>query len=138
VIGVWKAYSSLYLYAVAVGMLVAFGLPLLVAPAWLFGLLGWDIPQPDHMIVILGRSLGGIICVLGGFAIKAARTPGTQPFFFALMLWIFLAMIPIHIYGAITGIQPVAETVEIAVWVFLFVVTLGFYPTGSLGGGTVS
>jgi len=139
VIGVWKSYSAVYLYVVAAAMLVVFGVPMLVAPAWWARIFGWTVPAPDHVVVMLGRSLGGVICVLAGFAIKAARTPAAQPFFFALMLWIVLTMILIHAYGAVRGIQPITETIEIAVWVFLLVVTLGFYPAGSRSGsGTVS
>ncbi|KRT75854.1 MAG: hypothetical protein XU14_C0088G0002 [Armatimonadetes bacterium CSP1-3] len=33
-IGVWKSYSAVYLYVVAAAMLVVFGVPMLVAPAW--------------------------------------------------------------------------------------------------------
>jgi len=35
----------------------------------------------------------------------------------------------LHAYGAIKKIQPVTETVEIILWVVLFLVTLCFYPT---------
>jgi len=45
-----------------------------------------------------------------------------------LMLWLIAAMTILHVYGAIRKIQPLTETVEIALWVVLFLVTLCFYP----------
>ena len=57
-----------------------------------------------------------------------------QPFFFDMILWTFLVMIVVHVHGAIRGIQPVTETLEIALWVVLFLVTLGFYPLRHKGG----
>ena len=133
-IGIWRSYARVYLYVAALGMLVSFGIPLLLAPIWWARRFGWPIPQPDHMIAFLGRSLGGLICVLAGAALKAARTPAVRPFFFDLLLWMFFIMIVVHVYGALRGMQPVTETLEIAAWILLFLATLGFYPSQRKGG----
>lgn len=128
-IGVLKSYLYIYLYVAAVATLVGYGIPLLVAPVRWARVFRWQIPQPDHLIVALGRSLGAFTCVLAAFAFKAANTPAVQPFFVDLLLWTFVAMILTHIYGAIRKIQPITETVEILLWVVLFLVTLAFYPS---------
>ena len=44
------------------------------------------------------------------------------------MLWIFVGMILLHVYGAIRKTQPITETIEIGLWVVLSLVTLCFYP----------
>lgn len=128
-IGVWKSCLHIYLYVVAVGMLVGYGIPLLFAPVRWARVFRWHIPQPDHLIAFLGRSLGAFTCVLAVFAFKAANTPAVQPFFVDLLLWAFVPHILIHIHGAIRKIQPITETVEILLWVLLFLVTLAFYPS---------
>jgi len=58
-------------------------------------------------LIGIWRSLGGVISVLAGAALGAARTPAVQPFFFDMILWTFLVMIVVHVHGAIRGIQPV-------------------------------
>ncbi len=128
-IGIWNFYLDIYLYVAAVGMLIIFGLPLLLVPVRWARAFRWYIPEHDHLILYLGRCLGGIICVLAGLTFKVANTPSLQPFFFDLLLWNFSAMILIHTYGAIRKIQPITETIEIAFYVFMLLMTLCFYPS---------
>ena len=111
-------------------MLAAFGIPLLVAPMSWARLMRWEIPPPGQLVIFLGRSLGLLICVVGAYAFKAAGTPQAQPFFFQLILWLFVGMIGLHVYGAIKRVQPITETIEIGLWVVLLLVTLAFYPAG--------
>ena len=127
-IGIWQDYAAFYLVVAGVAMLGAFGLPLLVAPMSWARLMRWEVPPPGNLIVFLGRSLGMFICVIAAYAFKAAATPQAQPFFFELMLWTFAGMIALHVYGAIKKAQPITETLEIGLWVFLVLVTLLFYP----------
>ena len=127
-IGIWQSYSDVYLYVAGVAMLAAFGIPLLVAPLRWARALRWEVPQPEHLVAFLGRSLGLFVSVLAVFAFKVTSSPAAKPFYFDLMLWLFVSMIALHIYGAIRKTQPVTETVEIVLWVFLFLVTLCFYP----------
>jgi len=128
-IGIWQSYSDVYLYVVGVAMLAAFGLPLLVVPLHWARAFRWEIPQPENLAVFLGRSLGILLSMLAIFAFIAANSPEAKPFYFDLMLSVLAAMGALHAYGAIKKIQPVTETVEIILWVVLFLVTLCFYPT---------
>jgi hypothetical protein len=127
-IGVWNAYLPIYLYVVAIGMLIGFGLPLLLAPIRWARLFRWEIPQPTQLAAFLGQSVGVFICVLAAFAFRAANTPAVQPFFFDMLLWIIAGSIVIHVYGAIKRAQPITETIEILGWVLLLLATLAFYP----------
>jgi hypothetical protein len=127
-IGIWQAYAGIYLTVVGIATLAAFGIPLLVAPMAWAQIFRWEIPQPQELVTFLGRSLGALISVVGLFAIKVARTPQDMPLFFEFTIWLFVANIALHLYGAIKKAQPITETVEIALWVVLLLVTLAFYP----------
>ncbi len=128
-IGIWSPYLHVYLYVVAVTMLIGFGLPLLLVPIHWARIFRWEIPQQKDLAAFLGRSVGVFICVLAIFAFKAANTPAVQRFFVDMLLWITAGSLLIHIYGAIKKAQPVTETIEILVWILLFLATLAFYPS---------
>jgi hypothetical protein len=127
-IGIWQAYAGIYLTVVGIATLASFGIPLLVAPMAWARVFRWEIPEPQELVTFLGRSLGALVSVIGAYAIKVARTPETMPFFFGLMIWVLVANIAVHLYGAIGKAQPVTETVEIGLWVVLLLLTLAFYP----------
>ena len=127
-IGIWQSYSDIFLYVVGIAMFVAFGIPLTIVPLRWAQVFRWEIPQPDNLVSFLGRSLGIFVSLLAIFAIKATSESAAKPFFFDLMLWIIAAMTILHVYGAIRKTQPITETIEIALWVVLFFMTLCFYP----------
>jgi hypothetical protein len=127
-IGIWKSFSDVYLYIAGVAMLVAFGIPLMVVPLRWARVFRWEIPKPENLVVFLGRSLGIFISVIAVFAFMVVGSPAAKPFYFDLMLGLFVTMIALHVYGAIRKTQPITETVEIALWVVLLLITLCFYP----------
>jgi len=128
-IGIWKSYADIYLIVAGVAMLAGFGLPLMLVPVKWAGVFRWDVSQPGNLVIFLGRSLGVFISVIGMYAFIVSQTPAAMPFYFELMLWIFVGMIFLHVYGAIRKTQPITETIEIGLWVILSLVTLCFYPT---------
>ena len=126
--GLWGDHSQQYLYVLSVGTLLLFGLPILIRPLGWARLFRWPIPEQTDLANYFGRCLAGLICVLAFFAYRAGTEPQLQPFFFDLLLSSFAVMVAIHLYGAIKKIQPLSETIEIAYWLFLFFLTLCFYP----------
>ena len=129
-LGIWQAYAGSYLAILGAVMLAAFGIPLVFVPMRWARLLRWEIPPPSQLTTFLGRSLGAFICVFALYAIRAAVAPAVQPFFFELLLWLLVAMLALHIHGAIMKTQPITETIEIAMWVILILATLAFHPAG--------
>jgi hypothetical protein len=127
-IGIWSASSSTYLYVISGGILVLFGLPLLLTPIWWARLFRWEIPGHEHLAIYFGRCLGGVSCVLAALSFKVAATPSLQPFYFQLMIGVFGILTLVHVYGALRKIQPVIETIEIFFWALLIILTLCFYP----------
>ena len=128
-IGILQAFSGTYLLAAGIAMLAAFGLPLLIVPMQWARLMRWEIPAAATLATFLGRSLGVFLCVFAAYAIKAAFTPAAQLFFFELMLWLLVAMLGLHVYGALRKTQPITETIEIALWIVLILATLAFWPS---------
>jgi hypothetical protein len=43
---------------------------------------------------------------------------------------VFVGMIGLHVYGALKRAQPITETMEIGLWIVLFVLALAFFPAG--------
>lgn len=127
-LGIWNAYTNIFLIVAGVAMLIAFGLPMMLAPMSWARVFRWELPQSQKLASFLGRSLGLLICIMAIFAFKAIQNLAAQPFFFDLMLWIFGGMIILHVYGAIRKTQPITETLEILLWVVLGVVSICFYP----------
>ena len=127
-LGIWQAYAGAYLVAVGIATLIGFGIPLLFVPLRWARMFRWDVPPPSLLTPFLGRSLGVVLCVIASYALKASVTPAAQPFFFELMLWILLGMLALHIYGALKRVQPITETIEVALWVVLVLATIAFYP----------
>lgn len=127
-IGIWHSYTDVFLYVAGIAMLATFGLPLLLVPQYWARFFRWEMPQPNTFVLFLSRSLGIIISLMAVFAFRATNSPEAKPFFFDLMLGLFVGMIALHVYGAIRKVQPITETAEILLWVALFVITLCFYP----------
>ena len=128
-IGMWSPYLYIYLYVIAVAMPVGFGLPLLLVPIQWARLFRWEIPEQKQLAAFMGRTVGLMICVLSIFAFRAASAPSVQPFFVDMMLWIVAGSLLIHVYGAVKKTQPITETIEIFLWIVLFIATLAFYPS---------
>lgn len=127
-IGMWSSTLHIYLYVVAIAMLIGFGFPLLLVPIHWARVFRWEIPQEKQLATFLGRSVGVFVIVLAIFAYRAANTPEVQRFFFDMLLWITAGSLLIHVYGALKKAQPITETIEIGLWILLFITTLAFYP----------
>ena len=127
-VGIWSSYSSHYLYVLGISILGAFALPMLLVPITFAKVLRWQIPDHEHLAIYFGRCLGGLAAVIAAFGFKAAGSPELKPFFFQLAISAFCILTLIHIYGGIRKIQPITETIEIAFWFGLIVLTVCFYP----------
>ncbi len=127
-LGYWASYSAIFLQVFGAGVILLFGLPMVLQPLTWARWLRWQIPEQTHLAIYFGRCLGAIACVLGVMAWCAARMPEVQPFFFNILIGSTVAMVVVHVYGALRRIQPLTETLEIPFWFALFVLSLMFYP----------
>ena len=127
-VGIWAAYANVFLYVCAAAILIFFGIPLIIAPLRWAQVFRWDVRQGGDLTVMLGRSLGVLLSLVAVFAIRAAAVSQVKPFFFDMLLWLIAGMGILHAYGAIRRQQPKTETLEIILWVVLFILTICFYP----------
>lgn len=116
-IGLWGVHSAVFL-RIASALTLALGAPMFF----------WPIPNDTDLAVYFGRCLGGVISILAIMGFVAASRPQLQPFYFTLMLATVGVSIVAHIWGTVRKIQPLSETVKIAVWVLLFILGLLFHP----------
>jgi len=127
-IGIWSTHSIIFTQIVAVSLLVSFCVPMILVPITWAKVLQWTIPGHDHLAVYFGRCLGAMSAVLAVFGLKAATLPSILPFYFDLLIWIYLSLAIVHVWGAVKKIQPITETIEIGFWTLLIVLSLCFYP----------
>jgi hypothetical protein len=127
-IGIWSAHSIIFTKIVAISLFVSFCVPMILVPMKWAKVLQWTIPDHNHLAVYFGRCLGGMAAILALFGWRATTEPGVLPFFFDLLIWIYLALALVHVWGALKRIQPITETIEIGFWVGLIVLSLCFYP----------
>lgn len=127
-IGIWSSHTKFFIYVNSIALILAFCIPILIAPMKWAKVLRWHIPDHEHLAIYFGRCLGGFAFILALFGLKAMNDPNVLPFYFDMGLAIYLAMIAIHAYGGIRKIQPMTETVEILFWIGQVVLTLCFYP----------
>ena len=127
-IGVWGNHSSQFLSIVGWLIMVAFAIPITIWPFQWAKVVGWEIPKQTDLALYFGRCLGCVGGAVALFSILAANNPLVQPFYFKLLLTIWVSMVILHIYGAIKQIQPALETYEIGFWFGLVLLTLCFLP----------
>ena len=129
-IGIWGSHTSIFLQVMAIFSLLVFTLPIFLAPLKWAEILRWSLPEDPALAVYFGRCLGGVGCVINGFALYVSGEPALQPFFLQIAIGIFAILTWVHILGAVQRIQPITETIEIAFWGALIVLALCFYPVG--------
>tara|TARA_R110001599_G_scaffold234579_1_gene433741 strand:- start:1827 stop:2129 length:303 start_codon:yes stop_codon:yes gene_type:complete len=93
----------------------------------------WRVPEDTDLAVYFGRCLGAFILVIELLMFRALLDPEIRIFVFDTLYAVFLLMLFVHIYGAIRRIQPITETLEIGLWLLLFVLNTLFYPAHQLG-----
>jgi hypothetical protein len=127
-IGIWSSYSKIVLYFNSTALILAFCIPLMIAPIKWAKVFRWPIPEHDHLAVYFGRCLGGVCCILALFGFTVMHDSSLLPLFYNLGLVVDIVMIVIHAYGGIKKIQPITETIEIIFWISQVVLGLCFYP----------
>ncbi len=127
-IGIWSEYSTIFMVINIIGIATAFSLPMMLVPMKWAKILGWHIPEHDHLAVYFGRCLGAMALVVGLIGFQALSDPKVMLFYFNIILLIFISMMVIHVYGAFKRIQPISETIEILFWLAQVVISLCFYP----------
>jgi hypothetical protein len=119
--------ASWFLVVSTLFFLVVVALPLLFVPLTWARWFGWTLPQGStDLTVYFGRCLGGVALAVIIAVAHGIPEPRSHRFLFDLVSMTCGVMILIHAYGALRKIQPLSETVEIAVWVVVLAVSMWF------------
>jgi hypothetical protein len=126
--GPWAAHAPAFLLALVGVTTVAFAVPLFVTPVRWGRRMRFTIPADTDLAIYFGRCLGAVMLVIAAIATRAALTGVGLAVTFDLLVGAAGLMVVVHVWGAVRGIQPWTETVEIAFWLLLLVLTLAFHP----------
>ena len=129
-ISLYAEHSSDFLRVVSLLTLVAFAIPISLAPLAWAKVLRWEIDTRPDLALYFGRCLGVVALVLVWAGWHAASNPVLQPFYFNMFIGSTGLLTLVHIVGALQKVQPWTETAEIPFWGGLVVLALLFYPAG--------
>jgi hypothetical protein len=104
------------LHIAAVVVAVVYGIPIAFAPLRWARAVGWTVPDDTRLVRYFGRCLGVLILSLVGFVVYAARRPPLVPVALILSAAAFLAMVVVHVVGALERAQPPFESWEIVLF----------------------
>ncbi|TSA08651.1 MAG: hypothetical protein D4R79_14965 [Comamonadaceae bacterium] len=127
-IGMYSSHSQLYLLVLASITSLVFALPLLLVPLTWARLMQWKIPEDTDLAVYFGRCLGAFVVGVDLMGFLGAFYPQRQQAIFEVLYFVSISMIAVHVYGAWRRIQPMTETIEIAFYALLLLLTLLFQP----------
>ena len=127
-IGMYSSHSQLYLLVLASITSLVFALPLLLVPLTWARLMQWKIPGDTDLAVYFGRCLGAFVVGVDAMGFLGAFYPQRQQAIFEVLYFVSISMIAVHVYGAWRKIQPMTETIEIAFYALLLLLTLLFQP----------
>jgi hypothetical protein len=127
-LGIWGAHARTYLLFLMAVTTVVFALPIFLVPLRWARWFGWKIPQQTDLAVYFGRCLGAFILIVELLMLQAAISGTGLVFTFQILLAVSSFMIVVHVWGALLRIQPISETLEIAMYGGLALLTVLFYP----------
>ncbi|MDE0856063.1 MAG: hypothetical protein OSA97_16735 [Nevskia sp.] len=127
-LGLWSAYSQVFLIALVCVTSLVFALPIFLVPLSWARWFGWRIPQERDLAIYFGRCLGAFILIVEALMLRAGLSGVGLLFTFQVLLGVALMMVIVHVWGALLRIQPVSETLEIGMYGGMFLLAVLFYP----------
>lgn len=117
--------ASWFLIISSVVFILVIALPLLFVPLTWARWFGWKLPEGSKdLTVYFGRCLGATALAIIIAVAHGIPDPKSHHLLFELISMTSGLMIGIHLWGWIRKTQPLSETVEIAVWVVVFGMSL--------------
>ncbi|MBN1204356.1 MAG: hypothetical protein JXB05_05480 [Myxococcaceae bacterium] len=117
--------ASWFLVISTTFFVLVIALPLLFVPLTWARWFGWKLPEGStDLTVYFGRCLGAVALSVIVAVAHGIPDPKSHHLLFDLVAMVSGLMIFVHVWGAIRKTQPLSETVEIAVWVVVFVFAL--------------
>lgn len=102
---------------------VGMGLAIAASPIGWARVFGWPLTPADqvdqrerHLCLYFGRCLGAMVLAFAVGAIHCALQAQPSRSFLLFTVCFGAGLTGVHVYGAIRGIQPIIETIEIAIY----------------------
>jgi len=127
-LGLWSAYSQLFLIVLVCVTSLVFALPIFLVPLTWARWFGWRIPQERDLAIYFGRCLGAFVLVIEALMLRAGLSGVGLLFIYQALLGVAALMVIVHIWGTLLRIQPISETLEIGMYSGMFLLALLFYP----------
>ncbi len=127
-VGISSQHAQSFLIGLGIGTGLLFSAPITFAPMRWARLVGWKVPDDADLALYFGRCLGAFALILNLFMLRAGFIGAHVPATFEFMALLWGAMIVVHVVGALQGVQPIFETIEIGFWFALAVLTALFWP----------
>lgn len=124
--------ASWFLWIVGVAFLAGSALPLCFVPLTWGRLFGWSLPMDTAFTVYVGRCLGGCALVLSIATFRAAPDPDHHLQTLEILLGASMALLIVHVWGALRRVQPWQESLETAM--YLGINVYGVYLYSGLPG----
>jgi hypothetical protein len=131
VIGAHAEYARQFLLVWGVVTTLLFAIPLCFFPLAWARTMRFTMPAHTDLAVYFGRCLGAFALVLEWMVFRAALTGIGLVFVFEVGLAFAVLMVLVHVYGAVKGIQPMTETLEIGLWALFVVLYVLFFPVAA-------
>lgn len=131
-LGVYAQYSQHYITTLMIVTTLFFALPIFLAPIAWARMMGWTIPEHQHLAIYFGRCLGAFILVVEVAMLRSSTTGTSFSYAFDILFVVFSLMFVVHVYGALKRIQPLSETLEIGFWAVLMLLNVLFYPATTI------
>ena len=84
-LGYYAHYSQYYITVLMLTTTLFFALPIFVAPITWARLMGWTIPEHQHLAIYFGRCLGAFILVIEVAMLRSATTGTSFSYAFDLL-----------------------------------------------------
>jgi len=130
-IGAYAEHAQRFLFVWATITTVVFAIPLFFTPVAWARMMRFEIPAHTDLAVYFGRCLGAFALVFEAMTFRAALGGAGIVFVFEVGMAFAALMVLVHVYGAVKGIQPITETLEIPLWAAAVLLFALFFPVAS-------
>jgi hypothetical protein len=108
--------ASWFLLLAGVFFLLAFVVPILLAPLSWARFMRWTLPDDTDLTVYFGRCLGAAALAIVYVVFRSAPAPEQHPLVFELIITTSALMAVVHVWGALRRAQPWTEDAEIIMY----------------------
>ncbi len=104
-LGLWSAWSQVFLLVLCTVTTLVFAGPIFLVPLTWARWFGWRIPQETDLAIYFGRCLGAFILIVEALMLRAGLSGVGLTFTYQVLLGVASMMVLVHIWGAVLRIH---------------------------------